>query len=319
MASPLPDELGDRFSVADALARGVLPSRLRGKDLEQHFHGARSRVASDDPRLHEDRSGMRRGELEREHLARALTYATRMSDGAFFSHVTAAVLWDVPLPGGLIRNAPVDVAVFKPVRLSRARGVRGHQAAAATTRVRVHPTWGVRLTAPATTWAMLGSVLRRPEDLVAAGDAVVRDWRVNEALASLEDLRHAIYAGRRVGVQQLREAIPDLRTRSASRQESRLRLCLMGAGLPEPDLNFDVFENGIKIACVDLAYPHLRIAIEYEGEHHLLDPEQWARDIRRYEQLEAAGWRVIRVTKAELAGDRRALLARVRAAIAGRS
>ena len=31
----------------------------------------------------------------------------------------------------------------------------------------------------------------------------------------------------------------------------------------------------------NLGYPELRIAIEYEGEHHLTDPLQWAEDIAR--------------------------------------
>jgi len=86
-----------------------------------------------------------------------------------------------------------------------------------------------------------------------------------------------------------------------------------------PVLNYDVYEGGIRLGCVDLAYPELRIAIEYEGEHHLLDPEQWTRDIARYERLTAAGWRVIRVTKTELFGNPAEVVRRVRAAIAERS
>jgi hypothetical protein len=122
-----------------------------------------------------------------------------------------------------------------------------------------------------------------------------------------------------VGVGKLRAALPSIRTRSASRPETRCRLALVEAGLPEPALNFDVVEHGRALGCVDLAYPELRIAIEYEGEHHLLDPEQWARDIERYDRLREAGWVVIRVTKTELFRSPNLLIARVRRARAARA
>lgn len=147
----------------------------------------------------------------------------------------------------------------------------------------------------------------------------MRQWRRDQPLATLEDLQRAVRSGRRVGVPAMRAALPLIRTRSASRPETHCRLTLVDAGLPEPHLNFDVYDSGIKLGCVDLAYPQWRIAIEYEGEHHLLDPEQWARDIRRYERLAAAGWHVVRETKPELFGDRRAFVSRVRAAITARS
>jgi hypothetical protein len=126
-------------------------------------------------------------------------------------------------------------------------------------------------------------------------------------------------ARRRVGVPRMGGALPLIRTRSASRPETHCRLTQVDAGLPEPDLNYDVYVNGVRIACVDLAYPRLRIAIEYEGEHHLLDPAQWARDIQRYEKLAAAGWHVIRVTKGELFDEPAKLVRRVRAAIVSRA
>jgi very-short-patch-repair endonuclease len=76
--------------------------------------------------------------------------------------------------------------------------------------------------------------------------------------------------------------------------------------------------DGGLIGIVDLAYPAHRVAIEYEGEHHLTDPAQWAKDILRYERLIAAGWLPIRVTKDELFRHPDRLVTRVRAAL-GRS
>jgi len=314
----LPDHLGLRFRVADALRAGVPPSRLRRADLARPFHGIRALVDSE-AGVELDRLGRPLGDLERDHLRRAREYAVGIAEGHFFSHITAAVIWGLPLPAGIVARPGIDVGVFVPARLPRGKGVRGHQTSARLTTVHRDPRSGLLLTSPASTWAMLGAVLHDPYDLIAVGDAAVRVWRVAHPLATTADLEAAAQSGRRVGVGQLRGALPQVRTRAASRPETWARLTLIGALLPEPKLNFDVFEDGRLLACVDLAYPSLKIAMEYEGEHHLLDPEQWARDIRRYEELIAAGWRVIRVTKTELFAEPGVFVSRVRSAIAARS
>ncbi|WP_243230957.1 endonuclease domain-containing protein [Microbacterium sp. CIAB417] len=164
---------------------------------------------------------------------------------------------------------------------------------------------------------MLAASLPHPYDVVAVGDAVLRDWRV-EPLASFPELSRAVDAGRRVGVARLREALPRMRARSGSRPETWLRLTIVDAGLPEPQLNVDVFADGEYVACVDLAYPERRIAFEYEGEHHLRDSRQWAWDIERYERLAAAGWLVIRATKQDVFEQPGRLMLRVRRALASR-
>lgn len=122
-----------------------------------------------------------------------------------------------------------------------------------------------------------------------------------------------------MGVARLREALPQIRTRSASRPETHLRLAVVDAGLPEPELNYEVFEAGSYLGALDLAYPRQKVGLEYEGEHHLLDPVQWARDIARYERLAAAGWIIVRVTKAQLFADTGELVARVRRAFGARA
>lgn len=319
-AAPLPDDLGPRFRVAEALAAGVPAGRLRAGDLAAPFHGVRSVPGALLPiGLQIEPGGVPRGDLEAEHLRRAWAYAAVATEHVFFSHVTAAIAYGLPLPPLLLFGRDIDAAVCAPRRLPRGRGVRGHQVKPSQVRVVADEHTGLRLTDPATTWATIASALNDPYDLVAAGDAVVRQWRRDQPLATIEDLQRAVCSGRRVGVPAMRAALPLIRTRSASRPETHCRLTLVDAGLPEPHLNFDVYVGGIRLGCVDLAYPRWRIAIEYEGEHHLLDPEQWARDIRRYERLAAAGWLVVRVTKPELFGDRRTFVSRVRAAITARS
>ncbi|MFE5407630.1 endonuclease domain-containing protein [Microbacterium sp. NPDC056569] len=261
-----------------------------------------------------DRGGRALGPAERAHLALALAYAPRMTEGEFFSHITAAVILGIPLPYLLIARSLLHVSVFRPRRLPRSVGVRGHEAKPSLVTTMRDARTGLLIARPAAVWASLGRQLTDPYDLVAAGDAVVRTWRVESPLATLADLETAVSAGRRVGVVAARLALPRVRTDSASRTETWLRLTLIDHGLPEPDCNHEVYADGNYLGCVDLAYPDLMIAIEYEGEHHL-DPKQWARDIARYDALRDAGWTVIQVTKAELFDQPAAAVQRVRAAI----
>ncbi|MBW9094946.1 hypothetical protein JNB62_14750 [Microbacterium jejuense] len=315
----LPPQLGDRFVVADAIAAEVSPARLRASDLDAPFHGVRVRGDAATPdAVAFDSFGRPRGEHEIEHLMRALAYGARSSEFEFASHITAAILWGWPLPLRLVSGRAIDIAVAEPRRLPRSRGVRGHQVVGKVSVVR-EPRTGLLVSDPATTWAMLGRILADPYDLIAAGDAAVRTWRVAEPQTTIQALETATRRGRRVGIGQLRAALPRIRTRSASRPETYCRLTLVDAGLPEPELNFEVFEGNVRLGAVDLAYPAHRVAIEYEGEHHLLDPAQWDYDIKRYERLAAAGWIVVRVTKTELFGSPREFVRRVREAIRSRA
>jgi len=316
---PLPDELGPRFAVQQATAAGVSKGRLRRNDLDRPFRGVRTLTGVSLPtELETDRCGLRLGDAERAHLARALAYAPRMSDGEFFSHITAAVILGIPIPYLLIARSLLHVSVFRPRRLPRSAGVRGHEALPSLVATMRDERTGLLIATPAATWAGLGGTLTDRYDLIAAGDAIVRTWRVDSPLATAADLDAAIRAGRRVGVNALREALPRVRTDSASRTETWLRLTLVDHGLPEPQRNYEVHVDGAYLACVDLAYPALKIAIEYEGEHHLLDPQQWAHDIVRYDALRAAGWIVIQVTKSDLFDAPKLTVQRVRAAVSSR-
>lgn len=290
----LPRSLGAEFSVAQAEAAGVSRSRLRARDLEHPFHAVRS--VSHTPTAQTAESRM---------LARARQFATVMRDSQFFGHVTAAVIWGVPLSATVIHDE-LDVAVFAPRRTPRGRGVKGYALAPSHGSVRGHPELGWRVASPATTWAMLGARLTHPYDLVAAADYFVRIPRrpggfappPRPAWATIDELESAVGAGRRPGIGALRAALPRVRTGASSRRETWLRLILIDAGLPEPVLDYDVLDDdGRFVACLDLAYPALKIGIEYDGDHHRTDPVQWARDVDRLDRLAEEGWRVIRATK----------------------
>ncbi len=165
-------------------------------------------------------------------------------------------------------------------------------------------------------------------DLVAVADYFCRVARapgglsgraVAPPLATIGQLEAALAAGRRAGAAELRAALGRVRTGASSRTETWTRLTLVDAGLPEPLLDVDVFDDvGRFLACVDMAYPRWRIAVEYEGTHHS-SGTQWESDVDRYAGLEAAGWRVIRVTRSILFRTPATLVGRVRGAIADRA
>jgi len=103
-----------------------------------------------------------------------------------------------------------------------------------------------------------------------------------------------------------------IREDSWSPRESLLRFHLVTAGLPEPELNIDVFDDdGWFLGCVDMAYPAQKVAIEYHGYMHA---KTWDRDVERVARLRAAGWTVIEVTASALA-DVQGLIDRVAAAL----
>lgn len=79
--------------------------------------------------------------------------------------------------------------------------------------------------------------------------------------------------------------------------ETRWRLVVAAAGIPEPLLNQPVRDHaGEWIACPDTQWPEVRVAAEYDGLHHYADARQWRHDIARKELMEDEGWRVLRIT-----------------------
>jgi very-short-patch-repair endonuclease len=57
---------------------------------------------------------------------------------------------------------------------------------------------------------------------------------------------------------------------------------------------------------LDMGWPDIKVAVEYDGEQHRVDPHQFKKDVARLEYIQSLGWIDIRV----LAGDRRADIVR---------
>lgn len=164
------------------------------------------------------------------------------------------------------------------------------------------------------------------DDLVMILDALITDsenypaLRKGRPLLTIQDVeRRLLEWGRFPGCGRIRRALPRARGGVESPKETQTRLLIVGAGLPEPVVQFEVVGDGRFVARTDLAYPEKRIAIEYEGDGHRTSRDQWRRDVQRQRELEDRGWILIRVTQLDLAEDGEALLSRLRGALASRA
>jgi very-short-patch-repair endonuclease len=156
---------------------------------------------------------------------------------------------------------------------------------------------------------------------VVAGDHLVRiPARRDDArrpFCTVDELVRRSRACRGRGAMVARRATELVREGSDSPQESRLRLALTRAGLPEPALNCDLrTAEGHFVARVDMLYRCTRVVVEYDGDQHRTDARQYDRDISRIDELHALGYRVVRIRKRQLAAGGHEAVRLVRAALA---
>jgi hypothetical protein len=93
-----------------------------------------------------------------------------------------------------------------------------------------------------------------------------------------------------------------MRVGADSGPESLLRLAMTDAGLPEPELQVPLRAGDARSPSADLGYRHRRIAIQYDGGHHLGDAQIFS-DRRRDKAFESAGWTVLIFDKGDLTDD----------------
>jgi hypothetical protein len=336
----LPDHLGTSFSVRSALTAGVSARRLRHPDLAAPFRGVRVRRVDtpqgrDETFSDESPRAVEARRLAAQIIEHARAFAAIAPDDWFFCRVTAAVLWGLPVPLRLLRSAMrpvsrrgarvsargIDAAVLAPRRASRAKGVRGFQLSPLQVSVRTLD--GLRVTSPATTWALLADELTIDE-LIEIGDAIVRIPRRRgmlrgteaDALGSIAQLSAAADVPYRRHAGKLKEAVAQVRVGSSSPAETRTRLACMRAGLPDPNLDYDVIAgDGNPIGFTEFAYPEFNLLIEYEGDHHRTDRDQWQRDVDKHAACVDEGWEVLRLTSKHLYPSTTPAVDRIRTAL----
>lgn len=273
------------FTLADAMAGGVPRERLLRPDVEHVSRGLYRPAGWD---------------FDLETAARALSAAT---PGAWISHVTAARLRRSCLPPWLSDSTELHLSKPRSLPSVRRKGVVGHTVTAADGEVESFD--GIRISTRPRTWLDMARVLPL-KDLVCLGDELIRLPRPefegrHAPFATLESLRALTDRHKNLqGIVRAREALDLMRVGSDSGPETLLRLAMLDAGIPEPELQLTLREADPLSPSADLGYRRRRVAIQYDGGHHLV-PEQRLSDRRRDKAFEAAGWTVLIFDRDDLA------------------
>lgn len=293
----------DAYQAATLRRIGVSRNRLRARDVRRVARGVLLHPDSAlDPKVDRDR---------------CIAIGRSLKDGHFISRRSAALIYEMPAPKP--PGSRIEVGSFWPRQPPRRSYVTGH---------RVKPElleWemidGVRVPSPADVWCQLAAV-SSPTQLVQAGDHAISGKRIvggggkrTPALTNIDVLSAAVARHAGTAGSGLRErALPLLRCPVDSPPETETRLIVTAAGFPGPVVNCPV-KVPYRTLHADLGYPDLMIAIEYEGDYHFTTTQQVRRDERRRAQMEAAGWKVLRVMNEDLR-DTREFLQRLADAIA---
>ncbi|MEJ3743546.1 DUF559 domain-containing protein [Actinomycetes bacterium KLBMP 9797] len=246
--------------------------------------------------------------LERDHELACRAAALRLPPGTAIAGPSAAFLYGV-------RHAAAptdDVHVIMPSGASAAprAGLRVHRSAIRPGEIVTAA--GLTRTSPArtawdlATWLDVHSAVAIIDSLLGAGVLQHAD------LAKMIDARRGTRGWRRAAT-----ALDLADGAAQSPPESRLRVKIVLAGLPRPIAQYPVVLDTGRVLHPDLAWPHYKVAVEYDGLWHG-GAEQLHLDRRRLNQLQAAGWIVLHVTARRMRDDFPGVLREIEAALRSR-
>ena len=215
----------------------------------------------------------------------ALTLLQELIPDGVFSGLTAATELDLPAPveGRIELTRPADSTPSTRSRVwTHVQHLEGDHVVTLAT--------GLVVTSGPRTFVDLARRLDLDE-LVVLGDAVAR-WDGLDELA--DAVRRA--DGQR-GVIRARAALELVDPGSASPAETRTRLVCHRAGFTR--LRHGVVirdEHGQWLAEPDLADEEAKVALQYDGKVHFLDPARREADVVRDEEARLSGWEVVVLT-----------------------
>ena len=234
-------------------------------------------------------------------LSAAMAAVLAVGSGALLSHRSAGVVWEVlPAPAGV-----VDVTLAD--REARHRvGIRVHQASHLLSEdLTVYR--GLPVTTPARTLLDLASILMPSELERALGEAERRGLITHAQLADYLSRRRSCR-----GAANLRAALGTVSPQLTRSEAERRFLALVDrAGLPTPAANTRV--AGYE---VDFLWPAQRLIVEIDGYAFHASRTAFERDRIRDSDLQARGYRLIRITWRRLIEAPEAVVAAIATALA---
>jgi very-short-patch-repair endonuclease len=165
---------------------------------------------------------------------------------------------------------------------------------------------GLRYTTPALTAIDLATF--------KCADAI--DIALRTRAATLEGMYEALHlTPNRTGNQERLKLLIDSRNEPWSAAERLAHRILRAASLTGWETNFPVLLGG-RLYYIDIAFPHVKLAIEIDGRRHEEDQDLFESDRWRQNALVADGWQVLRFTWAMLKEHPEVVVAAILQAIA---
>jgi hypothetical protein len=280
-------DIRNPFTRADARAAGITVKELVSSRYQKVFYNLYVRA-----------------DVVLTPQVRARAALRLASLDSYASHHTAAELWDLPVP----HDDQTHITVPEHGERLRRQGLKSHLGQVDARRtVRA----GIPVSTPEQTFIDLAAVGVKLVDLVVLGDAMLK-----AKLATIPTLIEAIEVWHGYGTRLALRAVKLMREGVDSPMETRVRLLIVLAGLPEPRVNVIVRgEDGSWRMRFDLCYISQRLIVEYDGRQHADSPQQWERDIYRREELDRMGYRLLIVTSRGVYNEPHGTLERVRDAL----
>lgn len=303
----LPQELtGQAFTAGAAQRAGLSRARLQRGDIIALGSGVYAPKAL-------AQNGSTRQKLQLKGAALLQEWPE-----AWVSHASAAHLHGLWLPQRLLDDPSVHISHPADARAwARRRGVCGHRVSFRTQDI--VDCDGLKVSSPARTWLDVARLCSARE-LIMLGDQLVRhpyprfDGRT-EPHATVAELAALLDHSRGTpGRRRCLTALQWIRVGADSVQETLLRLALVRAGLPEPELQVPAQPEFRWSPRADLGYPALKLAIQYEGDTHFT-PQQQRADQRRDNVFLGEGWRVLRFNSEDSREGFQRAVVQVRAAL----
>jgi len=227
--------------------------------------------------------------------------------GAVVSHLSAADVWRLQIPCRDRADDRVHVTIPEGSRAESRSDRRLYRLPIGDDDV--VRKGSVPVTSPARTWRDLAGILEPPA-LLAATDQIL------QGLAGPEELQQELARRPRGrGCARARQVLPIADPRADSPMESVLRWLIHDAGLPAPELQFRIRDDGgVIVAAADMAWPQHKVLVEFDGDVHR-ERKPFVEDRRRQNRVVMAGWTVLRFTSADVYGDALGVLAQIRRAL----